>query len=96
MFAFVNLAARGDDLFEGFVDLLLDACTTNTRDPERFSQTSVGWLLRELSDAEPTRVFGFAYTHRQQMSKEAIRMAAARLPDQQRASLGVTGKRRRR
>lgn len=94
--AFVNLAARGDDFFEGFVDLLLDASDANTQDPERFSQTSVGWVLRELSDAEPDRVFAFVGAHREQMSKEAIRMAAARLPDRQRVELGVTGKRGRR
>jgi len=94
--AFVNLAARGDDFFEGFVDLLLDAGAANTRDPKRFSQTSVGWVLRELSDAEPARVFEFVDGHREQMSKEAIRMAAARLSDQQRVELGVTGKRGRR
>ena len=94
--AFVNLAAQGDGLFEGFVDLLLGACTANTRDPERFSQTSIGWVLRELSDVEPDRVFGFVDGHRELMSKEAIRMASARLSDQQRVGLGVTGKRGRR
>jgi len=94
--AFVNLAARGDDFFEGFVDLLLDASAANTRDPARFSQTSVGWVLRELSDAEPDRVFEFVDAHREQMSKEATRMAAARLSDGQRVEIGVTGKRGRR
>lgn len=94
--AFVNLAARGDDFFGGFVDLLLEACRSNAADPARFSQTSVGWLLRELSDAEPDRVFDFLTGEREVLSKEAMRMAAARLGDEPRAALGITGKRGRR
>jgi nicotinamide riboside kinase/3-methyladenine DNA glycosylase AlkD len=94
--SFVPIAAAGDGLFEGLADLVLEVCADLVGDPERFSQTAVGWLLRELSDAEPERVFGFLGRRRGEMSREAVRMAAGRLSDGHRAELGITGRRRRR
>ena len=76
--AFVNLAPRGDQLYEGFTDLLLEVCHSNVSDPTRWSQTSVGWLLRELSTAEPDRVRSFVDTH-PELSTEARTAATARL-----------------
>ena len=78
--AFVNLAPRGDDVFPGFTQLVLDVCASNVRDPARFSQTSVGWVLRELSRAEPDAVAAFVSRHGDAMSREAFRAATARLP----------------
>ncbi len=77
--SFVNLAPQGDQFFRGFTSLLLTVCATNVKDPARFSQTSVGWLLRELSKAEPERVRTFVDKHGPQMSKEALKAATARL-----------------
>ena len=77
--AFVNLAPHGDGFFPGFTALLLDVCATNVRDPARFSQTSVGWLLRELSRAEPDAVAAFVASHGDRMSREARRSATAKL-----------------
>jgi 3-methyladenine DNA glycosylase AlkD len=94
--AFVNLASRGDDAVPGLVDTVLAGCADLVRDPERFAQTGVGWVLRDLSDGEPDRVFAFVTAHRDTMSREAIRMAASRLPDDRRSALGLTGPRRRR
>jgi 3-methyladenine DNA glycosylase AlkD len=91
----VPLAGRPDgDLDVG--DLVLDACTTLAPEPERFVQTGIGWVLRNLSDVAPEDVYTFLWDHRTVMSREAIRMAAARLSDEHRADLGVRGKRRRR
>ena len=92
--AFVNLASRGDDFFDGFADLLIDICASNVLDSARFVQTGVGWVLRSLGDFDPAGVFTFIEGHRSSMSREAIRMAAARLPDAQRAALGLIGPRR--
>jgi 3-methyladenine DNA glycosylase AlkD len=78
--AFVDLAPRGEELFGGFTRLVLDVCASNVRDPARFSQTSVGWLLRELSRADPDAVAGFVRDHRGAMSREALKAATARLP----------------
>lgn len=94
--SFVPVAGRGDDVFPGLVDLVVDVCAANVIDAERFAQTGVGWVLRDLSDAAPDRVFDFVIANRHQMSREAQRMAAARLSDEQRSALGITGVRRRR
>jgi 3-methyladenine DNA glycosylase AlkD len=94
--AFVPVATRGDQLFEGLVDIVLTVCASNITDSERFAQTGVGWVLRELSDAEPERVYQFVLANRGMMSREAVRMAASRMGDQERSSLGIVGKRLRR
>ena len=77
--SFVNLAPQGERFFDGFTDLLLTVCASNVADPARFSQTSVGWLLRELSGGEPARVQEFVDEHRGSMSREALKAATTRL-----------------
>jgi 3-methyladenine DNA glycosylase AlkD len=76
--AFVNLAPRGDGFLTGFVELLLEVCAANVQDSTRWSQTSVGWLLRELSRPEPDRVRAFVAAH-PELSPEARRNALSRL-----------------
>lgn len=77
--AFVPLAPRGDDVFPGLTDVLLAICARHVADPARFSQTSVGWSLRELSRAEPDRVRAFLDVHGDTLSREARRAAAKHL-----------------
>ena len=77
--AFVDLAPQGEMFYPGFTRLLLTVCRSNVMDPQRFSQTSVGWLLRELSKAEPDEVRGFVDKHKDRMSKEALKAATAKL-----------------
>ena len=91
--AFVNLVRRGDDVYEGFTRLVLDVCAANVEDPARFSQTGVGWVLRELSSARPDAVAGFVRARHAKMSTEALRAATTRLPDV-RAEV-LAGRRRR-
>lgn len=93
--AFVDLLPH-PDVFPGMTDLVLDACRANVRDGERFSQTGVGWVLRELSRRSPTTVFDFVAEHRGAMSTESLRMATAQLPDDRRRDLGIVGRRGRR
>ena len=76
--SFVNLAPKGDEVYPGFVDLLLSVAEANSADPTRWSQTSVGWLLRELSASEPTRVSRFVDDH-PELSTEARKAALAKL-----------------
>lgn len=76
--AFVGVAARGEANFVGFTDLLLDACARNLTSDDRFAHTGPGWLLRELSVAEPERVGAFVEAH-PELSSEGRRMALARL-----------------
>ena len=72
--AFVNLVRRGD-----YADLVLTVCEAPVQSPERFAQTGTGWLLRELSHAEPERVAAFVRRHRKRFSSEGLRMATAKL-----------------
>lgn len=76
--SFVNLVADPPP-FDGFDELLIGVCERNVTDPTRWSQTSVGWLLRELSDRAPDVVAAFVDDHADSMSTEARRAATARL-----------------
>jgi 3-methyladenine DNA glycosylase AlkD len=77
--AFVNLAPRGDKNFPGFTDMLLETCDATVRHPERFAQTGTGWVLRELSRAEPQRVSDFIEAHVGHFSAEGLRQAIGKL-----------------
>lgn len=77
--AFVNLARRGDANFPGFVSLVLEVCAATVQSPERFAQTGTGWVLRELSVAEPERVRAFLRKHREKFSAEGLRYATEKL-----------------
>ena len=84
---FVTLAPKGEANFPGFTAMVLEVCDSTARHPERFAQTGTGWVLRELSDADPSRVAGFVAEHLDQMSREAVRMSVARLADADRSRL---------
>lgn len=77
---FVTLAPKGDELLPGLTGRVLAGAANNVADPRRFAQTSVGWTLRELSEAQPREVAAFVARHGQSMSAEARRAATARLP----------------
>lgn len=77
--AFVPLAPHAPRHFPGFADALIEICTQNVQDPARFSQTSVGWALRELSKAAPDRVEAFLARWEAQMSAEARKAARKHL-----------------
>lgn len=70
--AFVNLVPRADEAMTRLVLTVLDA---NVRDPARFSQTSVGWVLRELVKAQPEAVDDFVARNGHRMSREALRQS---------------------
>lgn len=79
--AFVNLAKREHEPFPGCRALILETCASNVTDPQRFAQTGVGWVLRELSTADPAAVSTFIDAHFDTMSTEARRTASANLQD---------------
>jgi hypothetical protein len=85
--AFTQLAAAGDAALPGLADSILVVCATVVWSHERFDQTAVGWLLRELSRAEPVRVVGFFRKHALLMSKECARLAVAKYPVELRVEL---------
>jgi hypothetical protein len=49
--AFANLASKGDHTFPEFTEVVLDNGTHLLGSQERFVQTSVRWVLRELSNS---------------------------------------------
>lgn len=77
--SFVYLASKNPEPYQGFRDLLIKISAANVKDPARFSQTSVGWLLRELSVVEPERVKEFVASHKDSMSEEAAKSAYKKL-----------------
>jgi len=85
--AFVKLAPDGDAAMPGFVELVLVICATVVWSHERFDQTAVGWLLRELSRGNPSRVETFFRRYARLMSKECARHAVSKLTVTQRAAL---------
>lgn len=85
--AFVNLAGRGEANFPGFTDMLLAVCAATVQSPERFAQTGTGWVLRELSAAEPARVAEFVEASIERFSREAIRSATQKLTEDVRVRL---------
>lgn len=76
--AFVHVASLAPEPFGGFVDLMVEICHDNVQDESRWSQTSVGWLMRELSLHYPDVVRRFVADH-PQLSPEARRNALKRL-----------------
>jgi 3-methyladenine DNA glycosylase AlkD len=94
--AYVSLAAADPPVLADMTQRLIGTASTLAPDEERFAQTAIGWTLRELSDVAADEVHAFLLRHRWELSREAVRMAAARLTDTQRTELGVGGKRARR
>jgi 3-methyladenine DNA glycosylase AlkD len=78
--ALTALAPQGDAAFPGLAQLIFTVCSTVVWSRDRSDQTAVGWLLRELSRAEPTRVEAFVRRHARFMSRECARHAIERLP----------------
>jgi 3-methyladenine DNA glycosylase AlkD len=78
--AFTAIAPQGDAALPGLAQLVFTVCSTVVWSTERLDQTAVGWLLRELSRAEPTRVEAFFRRHARFMSRECARQAIEKLP----------------
>jgi 3-methyladenine DNA glycosylase AlkD len=73
--AFVDLAKHGEGNFVGFTEMVLDNCTQLLGSQERFVQTGVGWVLRELSRSDKGRVVGFVEANLDRFSREALKNA---------------------
>jgi 3-methyladenine DNA glycosylase AlkD len=84
---FVNLARRGEANFPGFTEMLLGACAPLVASSERFAQTGAGWVLRELSLAEPARVVAFVEERIGQFSSEGLAYASEKMPAETKAWL---------
>jgi 3-methyladenine DNA glycosylase AlkD len=79
--AFVNLAKHGEENFAGFTGMLLAVCADTVQSDERFAQTGTGWVLRELSSAEPERVMDFIEQHAEDFTADGWRYLFRKLPE---------------
>jgi 3-methyladenine DNA glycosylase AlkD len=77
--ALTALAPHGDGALPGLAQLIFQVCASIVWSPDRIDQTAVGWLLRELSRGEPTRVEAFVRRHARFMSRECVRLAVEKL-----------------
>jgi 3-methyladenine DNA glycosylase AlkD len=73
--AFVNLAGRGIH-----AELIVATADRLVADPERFAQTAVAWVMRELAAARPDLTEPFLERHAASMSPEARKQARSRRP----------------
>ena len=85
--AFVKIAPRGEGALAGLTDIILTTCATVVWSHERGDQAAVGWVLRELSRAEPQRAEQFFRRHALLMSRECARFAVVRFPPALRSEL---------
>jgi 3-methyladenine DNA glycosylase AlkD len=60
--------------------MVLDNCTHLLGSQERFVQTGVGWVLRELSNSDEERVIGFVEANLDRFSREGLKNAIKYLP----------------
>jgi 3-methyladenine DNA glycosylase AlkD len=78
--AFANLAREGDQNFPGFTEMVLTNCAQLLGSQERFVQTGVGWVLRELSRSDEGRVIGLVEANLDRFSREALKNTIKYLP----------------
>ena len=78
--AFANLARSGNGNFPGFTMMVLESCAHLLASQERFAQTGVGWILRELSRCEASRVVEFIELNLDRFSREGLKNATKYLP----------------
>jgi 3-methyladenine DNA glycosylase AlkD len=81
--AMTALAPHGDGALGGLAQLIFTMCSAIVWSPDPTDQTAVGWLLRELSRGEPTRVEGFVRRHARFMSRECVKLAIEKLGKKQ-------------
>jgi 3-methyladenine DNA glycosylase AlkD len=85
--SFVNIARHGDRNFPGFIRLMLDTAAVVVQSSERFAQTGVGWMLRELGQADQAQVVGFVKDRIECFSSEGLRYTIEKMPPDLQADL---------
>jgi 3-methyladenine DNA glycosylase AlkD len=82
--SFVNHAKHGDVLFLGAQKLVLATAAELVRSTERFHQTAVGWVIREVYKGDTSVAEKFISTHIQYFSREGLRYAIEKMPTNKR------------
>jgi 3-methyladenine DNA glycosylase AlkD len=60
--------------------MMFNDCSRLLESQERFAQTGVGWVLRELSRSDQGRVIGYVEANLNRFSREALKNAIKYLP----------------
>jgi hypothetical protein len=58
-------------------------CERAVRNPGRFAQLGVGWVLREIRTRDIGHLMSFLETHQHSLSREAMTRAVRNMPDRQ-------------
>jgi 3-methyladenine DNA glycosylase AlkD len=77
--AFVNLAPGGERIVPGLPAMIAENCAALVRDPARFAQTGVGWVMRELSLHDTVLASRFAEEHIDELSPEAMKYITGKM-----------------
>lgn len=75
---------RGVVRQEEYHTLIETTIATLVKEPERFIQTGIGWVISDLSKAHPSRAAALVARHFDDLSAEVIRRHTRYLPDHQR------------
>ena len=78
--SFVNHARKGDMLFRGNRALILGTAKKVVESPERFHQTAVGWVIREVYKGEAQVAERFIRDNISYFSSEGLRYATEKMP----------------
>jgi len=82
--SFVNHAKKGDRLFAGNTNMILANAKLLVRSNERFHQTAVGWVIRELYKGNPKVAKRFILQQHKYFSREGLRYAIEKMPEAER------------
>lgn len=82
--SFVGHARKGDALFKGALQMILETAAVVVKSEERFHQTGVGWVIREVYKGKPKVAERFIDEHHRHFSREGLRYAIEKMPEKKR------------
>jgi 3-methyladenine DNA glycosylase AlkD len=82
--SFVNHAKKGDQLFKGNQKIILTNAQRLVLSSERFHQTAVGWVIREVYKGDPKTAQQFIVRNQSHFSREGLRYAIEKMPEAER------------
>ncbi|GMH35356.1 hypothetical protein BSKO_03224 [Bryopsis sp. KO-2023] len=85
--SFVTLAKHGDRNFPKFKEMLLEACAGVVKSNERFAQTGVGWVVREIGKGDEKALLEFVKNNLSEFSREGLRYSLEKVSKKERAEI---------
>lgn len=78
--SFVGMAGKSPEIFPGFRQMLIETLGVVVQSPERFAQTGVGWVVRQLGTADSGALLEFCEANLKYFSREGLRYALEKQP----------------